>query len=287
MPDEIYPPATGKLKAGKAFADSPTWQAWVAKLKTGLEQGARDWEARYGTAYPESVEDLQRLLVRAGVDANRVLAGDIALAEAAAVVRGYLERLRDNAAASPATATLKGGAAQEYPEAVYRFLQRLEATINEARARGARDGWVPHVPGTRADEDAWRVAGHAGLVAHISGSDALQPAGRAALARWRLEAANVPTGEPTPPAKADAPTHSPDFTSVDWGGERYTFSKGQQAAAVRVLWEAGGHSLTQETIGERVGSDATRFRLAKLFHGHRAWGTMIVPDGKGCYRIPR
>ena len=92
-------------------------------------------------------------------------------------------------------------------------------------------------------------------------------------------------------------SHSPDFTSVVWFGTRYSFGKGNQAEAVRVLWEAwenGGHSLSQELIGERTGSAAARFELRKVFRSrkpdgsyepHPAWGTMIVPDGKGCYRL--
>jgi hypothetical protein len=93
------------------------------------------------------------------------------------------------------------------------------------------------------------------------------------------------------------PTHSPDFTSVSWFGTRYTFAKGNQAESVRALWEAwmrGGHSLSQETIGESIGSTASRFELAKVFRRksagsgyepHPAWGTMIRPDSKGSYRL--
>lgn len=94
------------------------------------------------------------------------------------------------------------------------------------------------------------------------------------------------------------PSHSPDFTSVDWYGTRYTFAKGNQARTVMVLWEvwkSGGHSLTQETIGERIDSSANRFELSKVFRRrksvgrgydpHPAWGTMIQQDGKGSYRL--
>ncbi len=102
----------------------------------------------------------------------------------------------------------------------------------------------------------------------------------------------------TPPEHTNGePSHSPDFTSVVWYGTRYTFAKGNQAQAVRVLWEAwesGGHSLTQETIGEKIESLAGRFELAKTFrkhkHGggyqiHPAWRTMIRQDSKGSYRL--
>jgi len=127
MPSKNHPPALGTLKAGKAFtnttdgralvaelqavADSPEWQAWVAKLKTELGQGKRDWEARHGETCPASISDWQRLLVRAGVNPNEVLAGHIEMGDAASIVRGYLERVRDNAAASPAPADVRTGAA--------------------------------------------------------------------------------------------------------------------------------------------------------------------------------
>ncbi len=91
-------------------------------------------------------------------------------------------------------------------------------------------------------------------------------------------------------------SHSEDFTSVNWFGNRYQFSKGNQAQTVRVLWEAwekGGHSLSQETIGEQIGSSASNFDLKKTFRirqgklhvTHPAWGTMIQPSGKGTYRL--
>ena len=93
-------------------------------------------------------------------------------------------------------------------------------------------------------------------------------------------------------------THSEDFSSVNWFGIRYRFSKGNQAQAIRVLWEAwkqGTHGLSQETIGEKIESSAERFEIRKTFRRknpdtgkreqHPAWGTMIQPEGKGCYRL--
>ena len=87
MPDEIYPPATGKLKAGKAFADTPDGRALAAELETTTKQGRRDWEAHYGEPYPASLGDWQRLLVRAGVNPNDVLAGHIEIGDAAGIAR--------------------------------------------------------------------------------------------------------------------------------------------------------------------------------------------------------
>ena len=117
----------------------------------------------------------------------------------------------------------------------------------------------------------------------------------AMFCEWRKWLKNS-TAAPAKPLSTK-PTCSPDFTSVDWFGTRYTFAKGNQAESVRALWEAwanGGHSLTKETIGDRIGSTASRFDLAKVFRRkaaaggyepHPAWGTMIRPDSKGSYRL--
>ena len=102
-------------------------------------------------------------------------------------------------------------------------------------------------------------------------------------------------------ADADKPTHSADFTSVDWYGTKYQFTKGQ-ADAVRMLWENwenGTPSLSQGTIGEAV-SGVDQFRLRDLFRTvdvkakkrkkrsmvlHPAWGKMIVSCGKGIFKL--
>lgn len=92
-------------------------------------------------------------------------------------------------------------------------------------------------------------------------------------------------GEMSP--EASEATHAPDFTSVNWFGMHYTFTKGQ-AAAVRALWEAweaGGHSLNQETIGENANSASDRYRLDVVFRDHPAWGTMIRRVKKGVFRL--
>lgn len=94
------------------------------------------------------------------------------------------------------------------------------------------------------------------------------------------------------------PTHSPDFTSVNWFGTNYIFAKGQKARIVELLWEAwekGGHNLTQEHIGDKIESNALRFEMAKVFRlrkengsgyiPHPAWNTLIQSDGKGCYKL--
>ncbi len=95
----------------------------------------------------------------------------------------------------------------------------------------------------------------------------------------------------------EEPTHSDDFTSVNWFGTRYYFTKGNQAETVKVLWEAwesGGHSLSQETIRARIESNDDRFRLSHVFRmkkkdggyeQHPAWGSMIQEVTKGSYHL--
>ena len=79
-----------------------------------------------------------------------------------------------------------------------------------------------------------------------------------------------------------------DFLNFAWGMQRFEFKKGRQAQAVRVLWEAwenGRSSLTQETIADAAGSDATNFRVADVFRGHPALNTLIISPSKGVFRL--
>jgi hypothetical protein len=99
------------------------------------------------------------------------------------------------------------------------------------------------------------------------------------------------------------PSHSLDFTSVDWFGQRYTFRPGQQAKAIELLWAEwvrGDFCLSEKTIGDRIGSSSDNFRLLLLFESsklpskknpsrrretHPAWGVMIVRAGAGLYKL--
>ncbi len=104
-----------------------------------------------------------------------------------------------------------------------------------------------------------------------------------------------------PPAPKQC-EHSEDYTSVIWFGARYEFTK-TQAACVKLLWaewEKGGLALAEETVAEMIGSESSSFRLFHTFRMkkkskmtkrvgkttvHRTWGTMIVPAGKGKFRL--
>jgi len=76
--------------------------------------------------------------------------------------------------------------------------------------------------------------------------------------------------------------HSPDFRSVHWYGNDYTFSP-KQAACVRVLWEAWENKTPQVAAGtllEKAGV-GDRQRLRDVFRENVAWGKMIV---RGSYQ---
>lgn len=106
-----------------------------------------------------------------------------------------------------------------------------------------------------------------------------------------------PVSGPTKDDNGAGTEHSEDFTSVLWSGERYSFSKGQQADAVRELWlawEQHTPTLSEKTIGELIGSSDDNFQLAKIFRRrkktggydrHPAWGTMIQRAHKGVYQL--
>ena len=82
--------------------------------------------------------------------------------------------------------------------------------------------------------------------------------------------------------------HSDDFTSVIWCGQSYQFKKGIQSNVVRVLWEAWEKKvplLGEETIGEKAGSESSRFRIRDYFRNHSAIGKMIISPQKGCWQL--
>jgi hypothetical protein len=84
-----------------------------------------------------------------------------------------------------------------------------------------------------------------------------------------------------------AVTHADDFKSVKWGDATYTFTA-MQAACVKVLWEHWERQtprVGEQTILEAAGSAGSRLRDVFDKGKHSAWGTMIVSDGKGAFRL--
>ncbi len=104
---------------------------------------------------------------------------------------------------------------------------------------------------------------------------------------------------PTAGEAGRRPTHNSDFTSINWFGEPYTFTPGQQAEAVAALWhewDNGRHGLSERSIGELVGSGSDTFRLVHVFRikekrrarkvsFHPAWGKMIQKIGPRLYKL--
>jgi hypothetical protein len=80
--------------------------------------------------------------------------------------------------------------------------------------------------------------------------------------------------------------HSPDFRSVRWLGESYDFTAAQ-AVIVGMLWDAWERrtpDVGHETLLSGAGLETRR--LADVFKGHPAWGTMIISGGtKGAARL--
>ena len=78
---------------------------------------------------------------------------------------------------------------------------------------------------------------------------------------------------------------APDYRQARIGQNGYPFTP-KQADAIRAMyeaWRSGTARLSQQYILAAAESDQKR--LAHLFRGHPAWGTLIKGDGKGNYRL--
>ena len=103
------------------------------------------------------------------------------------------------------------------------------------------------------------------------------------------------TARPLPPSvRDDQARHGSDFTWVEWFGQSFSFNKGNQAAVVRVLWrewEAGGRvngrGLSEDAIGEQIGSASGSFSVSDTLRGNKALGTMIRRADRGVYALFR
>jgi len=89
----------------------------------------------------------------------------------------------------------------------------------------------------------------------------------------------------TEPRREEA-KHSLDFRSVHWFGTDYDFT-GQQAAAVKVLWQAwevGTPDVGDATVLSTCESEGKR--LKDVFKNNPAWNKMIVKGGtRGAHRL--
>lgn len=88
--------------------------------------------------------------------------------------------------------------------------------------------------------------------------------------------------------KADAPTHSDDFRSINWFGKVYYFTA-NRASVIRVLWQnwkRGTPEVGSETLLDAVDPQAPPNSLRNLFRNDPALDVLIVPGStKGSYRL--
>lgn len=164
-----------------------------------------------------------------------------------------------------------------------------------------------------ADNDRWRVEQASRHVrAHLrkelkARSKARQPWSRTGAGprgkpdqtvearEWQSTAKASPS-QTEPTKQSPRFDHSSDFSTVNYGNAQFLFTR-TQARVVKLLWEQmerGGHGLSQETIGDQIGSAAKKFEMRTLFRvkspdgryaPHPALGTMIKSDRKGLFRI--
>lgn len=86
------------------------------------------------------------------------------------------------------------------------------------------------------------------------------------------------------------PRHSPDFRSVFWRGQTFTFTA-NQAAAVAILWKAadqGTPDVGDAYVLEQVDSESTKLQntFRSRTGAHPAWGTLVIPGkSKGTHRL--
>lgn len=87
-------------------------------------------------------------------------------------------------------------------------------------------------------------------------------------------------------------THAPDFTWLRCAAGIFHFKMGNQAEAIRVLYEVwqksgcrDGCGLGESTIGELIKSSSDNFRMAVTFAGHSGLGSIIRSVSKGVFAL--
>lgn len=106
----------------------------------------------------------------------------------------------------------------------------------------------------------------------------------------RATSANAMGGEPGPTELPGRGSHAPDFSSVVWRGQTFTFSK-KQRLVIAALWRAreeGYRYLSSDVLLDVAESDGGKLR--NLFAKHPAWGTLVLPavaesGTPGTYRL--
>lgn len=84
---------------------------------------------------------------------------------------------------------------------------------------------------------------------------------------------------------SSACAHSPDYRTVSWHGRHFVLTP-KQAAVVKVLWDAwesGTPQVGQHYLLEACESPGGRLR--DVFRDSPAWGTLVVSEGGGMYKL--
>ena len=89
-------------------------------------------------------------------------------------------------------------------------------------------------------------------------------------------------------SSSSAFSHLPDYSQVSLNGEPYLFTGEIQRSAIRILHAAsrsGQPWLTGKTLLKQAGSSDLSMRMGNLFRRHPAWGTIVLSNSRGQYRL--
>lgn len=81
-------------------------------------------------------------------------------------------------------------------------------------------------------------------------------------------------------------THSEDFRSCKWFGQRFTFTP-KQAMVIKALWQAWEKGNLDVSHAELLQAcDSTGDRISDIFRNNSAWNSMVCGgNAKGTYRL--
>ena len=186
----------------------------------------------------------------------------------------------------------------EMPRSLQQGINELEKVQKMVEARPTDVGRMVPIETEREYDDESGLANLEEMIRGILGagsSDQTAPANNSA----RNEA---PAPTDTADAHETAMVHSPDFSTVRWGQETFTFTV-RQAACVCVMWELfhdGTPFLKWDYIlvnaadkyREKTGLDSKQLnglkncpRMRDVFKNHEAWGTMILRRGRDLFGL--
>ncbi len=117
--------------------------------------------------------------------------------------------------------------------------------------------------------------------------DCLQKAGRTDHAQCEARTREA-AGQFTRLAGNGCFSHLPDYSQVSLNGELYLFTGEIQRSAIRILYAAAKSEqpwLTGKTLLKQAGSSDLSMRMGNLFRRHPAWGTIVLSNSRGQYRL--